>query len=135
MSKFLKTETHFLQLCFYFSRYFWLKSCHTFFHLFQENLYQMNLTRSDKRKKKVCYTLVFCETFSLCSWSERTILNNPGFIKKKGEKFLKLSVWFYIQICESKEKHMAVTEKPQNGALKKISMKNKVPITKGWFTV
>lgn len=82
--------------------------------------------------------LVFCERFFLCSWSERTILNNPGFIKKKkkrSEKILELSVWLYIQICEKKEKHMAMTERPQSGALKEISMKNKMPITKWWFTV
>lgn len=30
--------------------------------------------------------LVFCERFSLCSWSERTILNNPIFIKKGKKK-------------------------------------------------
>lgn len=30
--------------------------------------------------------LVFSERFSLCSWSERTILNNPGLIKKVKKK-------------------------------------------------
>lgn len=61
---------------------------------FQENLFQMNLSKSDKReKKRVCYMLVFCERFSLCSWSERTILNNPRFIRK-GRKKKKRS-WNY----------------------------------------
>lgn len=43
---------------------------------------------------------------------------------------MELSVWFYIQICERKEKNMAMTERPQSRVLKEISMKNKVPITK-----
>lgn len=140
MSKFLNTKTHFLELCFYFSRHFWFKSCHTFFYLFRKIFFKWILAGVIKgKKKRVFYMLVFCERFSLCSWSERTILNNPGFIrkgrKKKKKKSLELSVWLYIQICERKEKHMAMTERPQSRTLKEISMKNKVPITKWWFTV
>lgn len=86
MSKFLNIETHFLELCFYFSRHFWFKSCHTFFYLSRKIFFKWILARVIKGKKKVCYMLVFCERFSLCSWSERTILNNPRFIRKGREK-------------------------------------------------
>ena len=140
VSKLLNTKTHFLELCFYFSRHFWFKSYHTFFYLFRKIFFKWILAGVIKgKKKRVFYMLVFCERFSLCSWSERKILNNPGFIrkgrKKKKKKSLELSVWLYIQICERKEKHMAMTERPQSRTLKEISMKNKVPITKWWFTV
>lgn len=105
------------------------------FIFFRKIFFKWILAGVIKEKKRVCYMLVFCERFSLCSWSERTILNNPGFIKKKVKKILELSVWLYIQICERKEKHMAMTERPQSSALNKISMKNKVPITKWGLTV
>lgn len=105
------------------------------FIFFSKIFFKWILAGVIKEKKRVCYMLVFCERFSLCSWSERTILNNPGFIKKKVKKILELSVWLYIQICERKEKHMAMTERPQSAALNKISMKNKVPITKWGLTV
>lgn len=39
---------------------------------------------------------------------------NQGSLKKKGEKILELSVKLYIQICERKEKHMTMTERPQS---------------------
>lgn len=45
------------------------------------------------------------------------------------KKILELSVWLYIQICERKEKHMAMNERPQSGALKEISMEIKCPLT------
>lgn len=95
MSKFLNTKTHFLELCFYFSRHFWFKSCHTFFYLFRKIFFKWILAGVIKgKKKRVFYMLVFCERFSLCSWSERTILNNPGFIRK-GRKKKKKRAWNY----------------------------------------
>lgn len=113
--------------CFYFySRHFWFKCYHTFFLSFQENFFQMNLSKSDKRKKKSLLHVGFLWKVFTCSWSERTILNNPGFIRKdRGKKELvTISMALYSNMWKERKAY-GQTERPQSRTLKEISMKNK----------
>lgn len=57
MSKSLNTETHFLALCFYFLRH--SDSKVVILSSFSGKSFQMNLSRSDKRKKKEFATCWF----------------------------------------------------------------------------
>lgn len=90
MSKFLKTETHFLELCFYFLRHFWFKSCHTFLHLFRKIFFKWILAGviKERKKNKESPTCWFSVKGFYFSWSERTILNNPEFIKGKKNSWI-----------------------------------------------